>query len=144
MFSLENLLLIGGLLHCVILIASFSVPKALNWKEELALLSPFVRNLFWVYGAFIVIMTIGFGVLSLLHINQISAGDPVARSLAAFIALFWLARLFVQFFIFDAKPILTQGPLPAWLFKLGYHGLTLIFIYLVGLFGYAAFFHSTP
>ena len=127
MLSFENLLLLGGVLHFVILIASFSVPIVLNWKEELKSLSPFVKNLFWVYGTFIVIMIIGFGTLTLLHINEMSAGESVARSLAAFIALFWLARLVVQFFIFDAKPILTN-----WFFKMGYHGLTVIFMFLVG------------
>ena len=31
------------------------VPKTLDWKGELAKLMPFLRTLFWVYGAFIAI-----------------------------------------------------------------------------------------
>jgi hypothetical protein len=44
--------------------------------------------------------------------------------ISSFIALFWTARLFIQFFVFDAKPFLTSTFL-----KVGYHGLTLVFLY---------------
>ncbi len=121
--NLETLLILAGLGHFGILIASFMVPKALKWKQHLAALPPFLRSLFWVYGAFIVITIAGLGILTLLHAQAMAAGEPVARSLAAFIAFFWSARLFVQFFIFDAREFLTST-----LRKIGYHTLTLAFI----------------
>lgn len=121
--NLETLLILAGLGHFGILIASFMVPKALNWKANLAPLPPLLRSLFWVYGAFIVLTIAGLGTLTLLHAQAMAAGEPVARSVAAFIALFWSARLFVQFFIFDAREFLTS---PAR--KLGYHMLTAAFI----------------
>ena len=51
------------------------------------------------------------------------------------IAVFWGVRLIVQFFIFDAKPFLTN-----WFYKVGYHGLTVVFIFLTAVYTWAAFF----
>jgi hypothetical protein len=60
-------------------------------------------------------------------------GEPVARSLCIFIAVFWAIRLVVQFAVFDARPFLTN-----WFYKAGYHGLTVVFIGLVAIYTAAA------
>lgn len=127
------LLQAGGAIHFAILIASALTPRALDWRRNLASLHPFLRRLFWVYGAFIVLVVIGFGALTLLHAGQMAVGDPLARSLCGFIALFWLARLIVQLFVFDARPFLTNA-----FFKIGYHALTAAFICLVAIYGWTA------
>lgn len=132
---LEILLIAAGLGHFAILLASAMVPRVLNWRSNLATLTPFLRRLFWVYGAFVVLMIVGLGTLTLLNANAMAAGDPVARTLCGFIAIFWLARLAVQWFVFDAKPFLTSLFL-----KAGYHTLTLGFIALVFVYGWAALF----
>jgi hypothetical protein len=131
--KLETWLRIGGLLHFGILVASASTPKALNWRVALASLHPFLRKLFWVYGAFIVLVIISFGTMTLLYAREMAAGAPIARALCIFIGVFWLARLAVQFFVFDARPFLTN-----WIYKYGYHGLTLAFTYFVLVYGVAA------
>jgi hypothetical protein len=135
MKTLEILLLTAGLGHFAILIASAMVPRVLDWKGHFATLPSLLRRLFWVYGGFIVLMIIGLGTLTLLNKSAMAAGDPVARSLAGFIAIFWLARLGVQWFVFDASPFLTNLFL-----KVGYHTLTLAFIALVFVYGWAALF----
>jgi hypothetical protein len=124
-FNLHHALLLAGATHFAILIASALVPKVLDWKNALAPLSPFLRTLFWVYGVFIVLTILSFGTLTLLHADAMARGEPVARSLAAVIGLFWGARLAVQLFVFEARPLLTST-----LMKLGYHALTLAFVYL--------------
>lgn len=121
--NLESLLIAAGLGHFGILIASFLVPRALDWKRNLAPLPPFLRTLFWVYGAFIVLTIAALGALTLLHSHAMATGEPVARSVTVFIAIFWSARLLVQFFVFDASEFLTT----CWR-RLGYHTLTLAFI----------------
>lgn len=131
--KLELIVRAGGALHFVILIASALTPRMLDWRHGLAPLHPFLRRLFWVYGVFITIVIAGFGVFALRHASEIAVGDPVARSLSAFIAIFWGARLFVQFFVFDAKPFLTR-----WWIVAGYHSLTLAFVYLTAAFAWAA------
>jgi len=127
------LLQAGGLLHFGILIASTLVPRTLNWSGHLAKLPPFLRQLFWVYGGFIVLVIVGFGTLTLRHAPAMSAGEPVARALCGLIAIFWAARLAVQWFVFDARPFLTNALLSA-----GYHALTLGFIYLTAIYAWAA------
>jgi hypothetical protein len=130
---MKTLLLIGGLLHFVILIASALTPRVLDWRANLAALHPFLRRLFWVYGCFIVLVIISFGALTLVNADELVSGAPLARSVCAMIAIFWLARLAVQFFVFDARPFLTTA-----FRRVGYHGLTFLFSALVFLYGCAA------
>lgn len=132
---LEYLLLLAGAAHFAILIASAMVPRVLDWQGQLAMLHPFLRRLFWVYGAFIVLVIIGFGTLTVFHARAMAAGDATARSLCALIAIFWFARLIVQWFVFDTRPFLTN----VWL-AVGYHMLTVVFIFLVAIYGWATLF----
>lgn len=92
------------------------------------------RKLFWVYGVFIVLTITGLGALTLLHATAMAAGEPVARSIAAFTGIFWFARLVVQWAVFDARPFLTNG----WL-KFGYHVLTVAFTALVAVYAVTVF-----
>lgn len=131
--NLELLIFLGGILHFGILIASALVPQVLDWKSALRRLEGLTRQLVWVHGAFIVLVIIGFGLLSLLFPRELAAGTPLARGLCGFIALFWIARLAVQFFVFDAKPYLTSLFL-----RTGYHALTLVFTYHALIYSRAA------
>ena len=126
-------LVIGGLLHFAVLVASSLTPRVLEWRTNLATLPPFLRRLFWIYGCFIVLVIASFGVLTLLHADELASGAALPRSVCAMIGLFWLARLGVQFFVFDPRPFLTTPFL-----RLGYHGLTLLFTALVFIYGCAA------
>ena len=130
---MKSLLVAGGVLHFVILIASALTPRVLDWRANLAALHPFLRRLFWVYGSFIVLVIVSFGTLTLFHTNELASGAVFPRAVCAIIAIFWLARLAVQFFVFDAKPFLTTTFL-----RIGYHGLTLLFTALVFIYGCAA------
>lgn len=123
--TLERVLQLAGLGHFAILAASALVPKVLDWKTALRPLPPFLRTLFWVYGAFIVLIIISFGVLTLCHAKAMADGDPVARGVALVIGIFWGARLLVQLFVFDTRPFLTN----TWL-KLGDGLLTAAFVFL--------------
>ena len=132
--NLELLVFIGGVLHFGILLASAMVPKVLDWKASLDKLDGLSRQLVWVHGAFIVLVIIGFGLLSILFAGDLVAGSPLARGVCLFISLFWAARLIVQFFVFDAKAYLKTV-----LLKAGYHGLTVVFMYHAVVYAFAAF-----
>lgn len=133
---LKIALTLAGIAHFGILIASANAPKALNWKVTLVPLPKLMRQMFWVYGWFIVLMIISFGTITLVHTETLAtAGTPIARWVSGMIAIFWGVRLIVQFFIFDATPFLTN-----WFYKLGYHGLTVVFIFLTAVYTWAAFF----
>ena len=133
MLNLELLVFIGGLLHFGILLASSMVPKVLNWKMSLDGLDDLSRQLVWVHGVFIVLVIIGFGLISVLLASELASGTPLARGICLFIAIFWGARLVVQFFVFDAKQYLKTTFL-----KVGYHGLTVVFIFHTAVYLLAA------
>jgi hypothetical protein len=123
----------GGVVHLGILTASALTPGTLNWSIELKRLSPLSRHLIWVHGAFIVLVITGFGLLSLLLPEPLTDGNLLARCVCGFVAIFWLARLGVQFFVFDARPYLTRP-----LLAVGYRALTVAFAYLAIIYGLAA------
>ena len=134
MITLERFLQLAGLLHFAILIASALVPRLLEWRANLALLPAFLRRLFWVYGCFIVLTILGFATLTLVHFQEMASGTPLGRSVCALIAVFWFTRLGVQWFVFDARPFLRSR-----LLVVGYHALTVAFLYLTAVYGWAAF-----
>lgn len=121
-------------MHFGILLASFTVPRVLDWRRELQHLAPLSRQLVWVHGAFVVLVILGFGVLSVLYFRELAAGTPLARGMCAFVALFWGLRLLVQATVFDTRPYLTT-----WTLAAGYHGLTAVFAYLTIVYAWAAF-----
>jgi hypothetical protein len=131
--TLTTFVRIGGLLHFGILIASALVPQVLDWRAELRKLQPLSRQLVWVHGVFIVLTIVGLGAIAATNAPALASGGALARCVCAFIAIFWLARLALQFVLFDATPHLTNA-----LLKLGYHGLTCVFAYLAITFTWAA------
>lgn len=131
--TLRWLIVAGGVLHFGILAASALTPRVLDWRRSLQTLDPLLRRLVWVHGAFIVLTIIGFGLLSVVHAEALASGAPLARSASLFVAVFWGARLAVQFFVFDARPHLKTKFLTC-----GYHALTGVFLYLTAVFALAA------
>jgi len=112
--------------------AAFSVELP-RLEGELQRLSPLSRHLVWTHGAFIVLTIIAFGLISVTNAHDLTSGSRLSRSVCGFIAAFWLARLGIQLFLFDARPFLK-----ATLLKLGYHGLTVVFTYLGVVYAWAA------
>jgi hypothetical protein len=87
--------------HFCVLIASFQVPYRLNWKSDLASLRPLNRKLLWVYGGFTVYTIAAFGTMTLLLHDEMLRGDRAATAIALFIAVYWLARIVVDFTYFS-------------------------------------------
>ena len=87
---------VAGAAHFVILVASAQVPSRLGWREDFAKPTPFNRKLMWTYAAFTVLTIIAFGVLTLVLHGEMVRGDRAAVALAAFIAIYWTARILVD------------------------------------------------
>ena len=130
---LTNLIRIAAVLQLGLLIAAGLTPGVLDMRNQLRKLPTMLRQLIWVHAAFIVIIIIGFATISLIGAAQLAGGSTLARALAGFIAIFWGARLSLQFFLFDARPYLTRRFL-----ALGYYGLHFVFAALVIIYGAAA------
>lgn len=131
---LETLIIISGILHLGTLLGSAQVPKELNFQNELPKVAPLLRHWILVAGFYVVLNLIAFGVISLCYSNELASGEPLARAFCAYVAIFWGVRLLIQFFVFDARPYLRN-----WFLKVGYHGLTVVFLWQTTVYGYAAF-----
>lgn len=134
MTTLSLLLFVGGWLHFSLLPAGMLVPFELNFRRELNKVDPLLRQLVWVYYVFIALSIIGFGIVSIGFAGTLAEQTPLARAVCAFIALFWITRLVIQLFVFDAKPHLRTR-----LLRVGYHALTLVFTYHAVVYSLAAF-----
>jgi hypothetical protein len=86
----------------------------------------------WVYGGYVVLSIVAFGVISLTNAHELASGSRLARSVCAYIAVFWGIRLSLQA-ILDAKDHLTT-----WWLALGYRALTVFFAYFLTVYGLAA------
>jgi hypothetical protein len=131
--ALKHLILFGGIVHLSILSAGAVMPFVLHWREELRRIGELSRQIIWTHGAFIMLTIASFGLVSLFCAGTLSDGSTLARCVCGFVALFWGIRLVIQFFVFDARPHLRG----VWL-RVGYHGLTVVFIYLTIVYAWAA------
>ena len=130
--TMTTLIYLAGAGQLCILIASSLVPFQLKWKTELSVLSRLHRQMYWVYGGYVVLSIIAFSLISLFNARELAAGGGLARFVCAYIAVFWGIRLVLQA-VFDVKEHLN-----AWWLKLCYYFLTVLFACFTLLYGYAA------
>jgi len=129
---LPKLILLAGAGQLCVLIASTLVPLRLNWAEEFKTLSRLHRQMYWVYGGYVVLSIVAFGVISLVNAQALADGSRLARSVCAYIAVFWGIRLSLQA-VLDVKEQFT-----AWWLSAGYFTLTILFLCFTIVFGAAA------
>lgn len=129
---LSTLILACGVGQLTILIASALVPFQLDWKHELKSLSKLHRQMYWVYGGYIVLSIIAFAFISIFHSRELASGSGLARAFCFYVAIFWGVRVVLQA-VFDVKTHLTT-----WWLKAGYHLLTLLFITFTLVYGWVA------
>jgi hypothetical protein len=124
---------VAGFVQLSVLIASSLVPLRLNWRTALDVLPTLHRQLYWVYGGYVVMGIIANGLVAILCSNELAAGETrLARFACGYIAIFWGVRLSLQAFL-DVKQHLTT-----WWLAAGYHTLTLLFLSFTALFAFAA------
>jgi hypothetical protein len=123
--TLTLLLQIAGVLHLGLMAAGLLMPQVVSMRVHLAGLPPFLRQLFWVYYAFIALCLVSFSVITIAFAGTLAAGGPLARAVCAFFAVFWTLRFIAATFVLDLRPYLTNGYRRA-----GYHALNLVFAYL--------------
>jgi len=109
------------------------MPRAVNLRENLAGLPPFIRRLFWVYYSFIGLCLVSFGAITVIFAPVLAGGTGFARAICLFLAVFWTLRLVAATFVFDVRPYLTNG-----LWRFGYHATNVVFIYLPVVYAWAA------
>ena len=126
----RTLVTLAGLGQLALAAASLAIPRTLGWRAETARLRPLTRQVFWTYAAYIWGTNVSFGLLSALRPAWLCDGAPLARAVAAFIALYWGARVGVQFFYYDR----AAAP-PGRLYKLAEAAMVALFAALALVYG---------
>lgn len=130
---LPTFIFYAGIGQLGVLLAAALVPSHLDWKRAFASLSRLHRQMYWTYGAYIVLAIVALGTLSIVCAEELASGTLLSRGIALYMTAFWGGRLALQG-VFDVKPYLTR-----WWLAAGYHLLTVLFLYFTVVFGYAAF-----
>jgi hypothetical protein len=124
---------LAGVMHLGLLCAGALMPGAVNLRQNIAVLPPFIQKLFWVYYTFIALCLVSFGLITFVFAGTLAAGDGLARAVCTFLALFWTIRLIAATFVFDVRPYLKNN-----LWRLGYHATNIVFAYLPVVYLWAA------
>ncbi|MBM4072895.1 MAG: hypothetical protein FJ271_28800 [Planctomycetes bacterium] len=103
---LTTMIFSAGLVHFGVLTAAALVPSRLKWHEQLNKLPRLQRQMYWVYGGYVVLAIVAFGTISVFLAAELASGSPLARALCGYIAIFWGIRVALQG-VFDVKPHLT-------------------------------------
>jgi len=97
-----ELIVLAGIVQLALVGANVSLPHFLRPSTELAPVSPMIRKMFYVHWIYIVFVLLIFSALSLRFAGELASGHPLGRFISAAIAIFWLARVPIQFFYYDA------------------------------------------
>ena len=130
--ALPTLIIAAGAGQAAVLVASALVPFRLDWRAAFQPLPRLHRQMYWVYGGYIVLSIVAFALISILNAEEIASGTGLARGFSAYVAVFWGVRLCLQA-VLDVKDHLTA----TWL-KAGYHALTVLFLAFTVIYGWAA------
>lgn len=96
-----HLKIIGVLLIALALVHIF-FPKYFNWDKELASLSLINQQLIWVHTLFIALTIFLMGLLCLTSSDELIETN-LGKKIAAGLGIFWVIRLFIQFFGYSSK-----------------------------------------
>lgn len=128
------LLKLAAVAHLGLAAAGLLMPRVVGMREHLQRLPKFVRQLFWVYYAFIGFCIVSFGLGTFFLAEQLAAGTALARGVCGFLMVFWTMRFVVGSFVFDLEPYLTNR----WR-RLGLHAAHAVFTVLPFVYGWVAF-----
>lgn len=118
---------------------SLAIPKVLNWRTGLAKLRPLLKQMFWTYAAYILIINLCFGLISVFDFRDLTNHSNLAASITGFIAVYWISRVFIQFLYFDR----TDFPPGKWN-KIAEIVLVTLFVFLSVIYSIALWNNLNP
>jgi hypothetical protein len=130
--TLETAVRLAGLGQLALAAASTAIPRVLRWRQETAVLRPLLRQLFWIYAAYILGFHVAFGLLSSSRPAWLLDGSGLATAVSGFIGLYWGVRLVLQFTYVDR----SDAPKGRW-FRAAEVALVLLFVALSTVYGAA-------
>src|SRR5262245_63205606 len=106
---------LAGCAQLCVLIASSLVPLRFTWTTALDVLPRLHRQLYGVYGGYVVLAIVANGLICIINPEDLAAGSRLARCVCVYMAVFWGVRLSLQT-VLDVKEQLTT-----WWVHAGYH-----------------------
>ena len=103
---MEFNLKLAGTLLIIMAVIHVIFPKYFNWKGELKSLSLINRQMMYVHTFFIAVIIFLMGLLCLTCTQEIIE-TSLGRKIALGLGIFWLFRLFFQFFVYSS--VLWKG-----------------------------------
>lgn len=88
---------------CLLALAHVHFVKRFRWREELQGVSLLTRQVFNVHCFFISLVLLLCGALSIFCTGALLEHGPLAKAMLTGLVIFWTARLFIQFFVYDSK-----------------------------------------
>lgn len=128
--SSATILILAGVGQLTLALGSLAIPLVLGWREHTAALPNLTRQVFWTYAGYIWTTNVSFGLLSSLAPGALLDGSLLARCVSGFIALYWGARVVIQFTYFDR----SEAPQGA-IYTFGEAALVLLFVSLTAIYG---------
>ena len=116
----------AGAVQVAIIAANFILPKKLSCRENLARVSPMIREVFIVHWVYIVLILGIFTSLSFWFAPELAGATRLGRYLSAVIAVFWLLRVPIQLFFYDPE-LRKQNRFGDVIFLLAFSYLGLVF-----------------
>lgn len=92
----------AGLLHLLIAASNFVAARMLDYRGNLARVSPIVREIFWVQNLYIEIVLAAFAALCFGAAEDLAGRSALGVAFSLFLAFFWGLRLLLQVFFYDA------------------------------------------
>ncbi|MDA0347839.1 MAG: hypothetical protein O3C20_10600 [Verrucomicrobia bacterium] len=129
----ELLIRLAGCATLCILLAASLMPGVIDLKNKVRLMPDFHQKLFWVYMSYTAFSIFSIGLISIIFAAELAQGTVLAKVLLTYFALFWGARLIIQYGFFDMSEFQKE-----WWHKSGYHLLTVVFFSATATYAWAA------
>jgi hypothetical protein len=101
------LLRVCGVALLGLFVLNFFVPRRFKWADELPRLSLLNRRIFQVHAIFIALILLMMGLLLVALPQALLRPDPFSRAVCGGLAVFWMLRLWMQWFLYDT--VLWRG-----------------------------------
>ena len=102
----------------------------------MAKVQPLIKQIFYTYACYILVFNFSFGLLSVFVYPDLTNGSRLATLVTAFIAVYWISRVSIQFFYFER----VNFPSTKW-HKLGEGVLVTLFVFFSAVYSWAFYYN---
>lgn len=99
----RTLIWLAGAVQLAMVAMNAALPPYLNTKENLAKVEPIVRQVFYSHWIFVMLALVIFSVPCFAFSADMAGESALGHYLSAALAVFWLLKIWIQFFRIDAN-----------------------------------------